>query len=184
MITHEKIVQGIQAAAIEVCGVMLGEDARPGPARLETMGAEQADGLVALVGMTGPLVGTGSVSCDARLACRLAGAMWCAQISAVDEEVLDALGEIANMIVGNIKASIEEQAGPMWLSVPTVVYGKNFITYGVSKQPCTMVPFLCGDSQLVVRVSLAEAGDIPKLTRRPLAVLRGLEPTGAPPYNG
>jgi chemotaxis protein CheX len=174
MIAHETLVRGIEAAAVEVCSVMLGEDVRPGAARLESMESEQAEGLVALVGMTGPLVGTGSISCDAKLACRLAGAMWSDEFAAVDASVLDALGEIANMIIGNIKASIEEQAGPMWLSVPTVVYGRNFVTHGISKQPCTMVPFTCGNGELAVRVNLAEAGEIPKLTRRPLAVLRGL----------
>lgn len=183
-LTHEQIVEGICKATEEVCRIMLGEAAEPGSARLELMENEQTDGLVALVGMTGPLVGTGSISCDADLACRLAGAMWSTRKDAVDESVLDALGEIANMIIGNIKASVEEQAGPMWLSVPTVVYGKNFVTHGVSKKPCSAVTFRCGNNDLVVRVFLTETRERTRAAHRQHPVIRGLETAAAPPYNG
>ena len=40
-------------------------------------------------------------------------------------EVLDGIGELANMILGNFKESIETQTGPLALTVPTVVYGKK-----------------------------------------------------------
>jgi chemotaxis protein CheX len=45
---------------------------------------------------------------------------------AVDEDVLDAVAELTNMIVGNIKNILEEKLGTMAISIPTVVYGRNF----------------------------------------------------------
>ncbi len=46
----------------------------------------------------------------------------------VNEDVLDAVAELTNMIIGNVKTELEAQVGPLGLSIPTVVYGRNFQT--------------------------------------------------------
>ena len=48
------------------------------------------------------------------------------EASAVNEEVLDAMAELTNMVIGNVKTKLESQLGPLGLSIPTVVYGRNF----------------------------------------------------------
>jgi CheY-specific phosphatase CheX len=46
--------------------------------------------------------------------------------------VLDAFAELIDMIIGNVKTALEEHLGPMGMSVPTVVHGKNFTTRTVA----------------------------------------------------
>ena len=53
---------------------------------------------------------------------------------AVNEEVLDAVGELTNMIIGNVKTVAEAIVGPLNLSVPTVIYGRNFTSRSLGKQ--------------------------------------------------
>jgi CheY-specific phosphatase CheX len=36
------------------------------------------------------------------------------------EDILDAMGELANMIVGNVKSSLERQLGPIRMGTPKV----------------------------------------------------------------
>ena len=42
----------------------------------------------------------------------------------MNEEVLDAMAQLTNMIVGSVKVELESKLGPLGLSVPTVVYGR------------------------------------------------------------
>ena len=83
------------------------------------------------------------------------------EYTSVNEEVLDAVAEVTNMIMGNVKTSLEEDLGAMGLSIPTVVYGRNFSSRTVGKQEWSVVPFKVGTEDLEVQVCLApgrEAG--------------------------
>lgn len=171
-ITHEELVTRIAAATQDVFRTMLGSDAVPGAARLEEGGVGPTEGVVALVGLTGPLVGTGSVTCTPNLACKLAAHMMMAEYDSVDNDVLDAVGEVANMIVGSLKTSIEDQCGAMWLSVPTVVYGRNFTTRSMGRHNWSVVPFTCDGEDMQVHMFLTEANDLTKLIRPGLTVLQ------------
>jgi chemotaxis protein CheX len=70
------------------------------------------------VTITGVSNGVVTVDCSEELARRLAAAMFDAPESSLsEEEVLDSLGEIANIIGGNIKAMLP---GPSKLGLPTI----------------------------------------------------------------
>ncbi len=171
-IAQDDLVERITLATKEVFSMMLGGEAVPGPPRTEDGGVGPTEGVVALVGLTGPLVGTGSVCCSPELACRLAGQMLMTEYHAVDNDVLDAVGEVANMIIGNLKTTIEDQFGAMWLSVPTVVYGRNFTTRSMGRHNWTVVPFTCDGMEMQVQMFLTEANDLTKLMRPGLTVLQ------------
>jgi chemotaxis protein CheX len=78
------------------------------------------------------------------------------EFSAVDEEVLDAVGELANMVLGNAKTVFEETLGPMGLSIPTVIYGRNFTTRSVGHNEWTVVPFELDGEVFEIQISLAQ----------------------------
>ena len=63
------------------------------------------------------------------------------EYSSVTDEVLDAVAELTNMIIGNLKTALEEHLGPMGLSIPTVIHGRNFTSRTVGTQDWTIVPF-------------------------------------------
>jgi chemotaxis protein CheX len=90
--------------------------------------AEPFDGVIALIGLTGTVVGNAALICTAATACDLAGRFLMTGLAQVDEEVLDAVGEIANMIVGGFKTLIEDRVGRVQMSIPTVMFGKNIST--------------------------------------------------------
>jgi CheY-specific phosphatase CheX len=75
---------------------------------------------MSFVGLSGPWVGTGVIICSARLACRLSAALLMYAESVMNDEVLDCVGEITNMIIGNFKTDAEHILGTLTLSVPTV----------------------------------------------------------------
>jgi chemotaxis protein CheX len=140
-ISGQDLVEMMQNATLEVFSTMLGTDAKPGEIRREATEPGPQDGVVALVGLAGSWVGAGMFRCKADTACAVAGLLLMQAYAGVDDEVLDAMGEISNMIFGNVKTALEERVGPLGLSIPTVVFGRNFSTRSVGKNEWTVIPF-------------------------------------------
>jgi chemotaxis protein CheX len=111
-------------------------------------------GVVSFVGMAGTWVGTGSLSCSPGFACRIASSLLMTEISTIDEDVLDAMGELTNIIIGNVKGMLEQSVGPMALSTPTSIVGNDLTAHSLGRQPWTEVRFRCGNDRLDVRLHL------------------------------
>jgi chemotaxis protein CheX len=154
----------IRAATDRVFETMLGIETQPGP-RFTTRNAPGPEnGVVALVGLAGQFVGSGSLACSAELACKLSSALLLAECEAVNEEVLDAVAEITNMIVGNVKSALEEQFGPMGMSIPTVIFGQNFSARAIGKSEWIVVPFnvWCGRFEVQMCLAPHRQGIVPR----------------------
>ena len=169
---QQVIVGYVVAATEEVCSTMLGTECVAQQATQRQSSADESNaGLRAFVGLAGSWYGMGCLSLSADLACRLSGQLLMSEYTAVDDEVLDAVAEIANMVVGNIKNSLENDLGPMGLSVPTVIYGRNLTTRAIKNDEWLVVPFQIGDDVLEVQICLApQPGADPATRRRPETV--------------
>lgn len=115
------------------------------------------DAVMALIGVTGAWTGSGSVRCSAALARRLSGQLLMTTFAAVDADVLDAMGEIANMIIGNVKEDVAPELGPLGISTPTVVHGAGLQARTAHGQAWSTVTFTCEGDRFEVRVCLAPA---------------------------
>jgi chemotaxis protein CheX len=149
------VERATEAAAQEVFQTMLDLEILPLPAGEEPGQSGPSEGVVSLIGLAGAWVGTGCISCSPALACRLASRMLMSEFAAVDEEVLDAIAEITNMIIGNVKTALEEHLGPLGLSIPTVIYGRNFTTKSPGHSRWIVIPLTCDTETFTVRVCLA-----------------------------
>lgn len=151
----DRIAKLIVEATTQVFETMVSVEVTAGEAYVDKKDPGPIAGVVSLVGMVGRWVGTGSFTCSPEMACRIASGLLMADCSAVSEEVLDALAEVANMIIGNVKTGLEEEFGPMGLSIPTVIYGKNFTTRSVGNSEWIVVPFHHREERMEVQVCLA-----------------------------
>ena len=149
------IIHSIQQSVTQIFSTMLGVEIQPGEVSIETGSPEANDGVVSLIGLAGSWAGTGSLRCSPVLACRVCSQMLMTESSAVDEEVLDAVAELTNMVVGNVKTDLETLLGPLGLSIPTVVFGRNFKTKSVGHAEWIVVRFLWQEEALVVKLYLA-----------------------------
>jgi chemotaxis protein CheX len=154
--TNAEMVAAITTATQEVFSMMMGVDVTAGEPFLDH-GAGADSRVLALLGLAGAWVGTGSISCSAEIACRLASRMLMAEYPSINDEVLDAMAEVANMVIGNVKTKLEETLGTMALSTPTVVYGRNFETRRGGSREWVSVPFACDGGSIHVQICLTEA---------------------------
>jgi chemotaxis protein CheX len=82
--------------------------------------------MTAMIGLAGAISGTCAMLVRSDGAVHMASCMAGTELHAVDETVLDGLGEITNMLAGAWKAKIPELNGACMLSVPTVVTGTQY----------------------------------------------------------
>lgn len=165
-IAQEDLVQAIRSATEEVFTTMLNLTVTPGEVFVEKEEAVPSSGVVSLIGLAGSWVGSGSLACSASFAAKIASALLMTPYEAIDEDVLDAVAEVTNMIIGNVKTVLESRLGAMGLSTPTVIYGRNFQTRSSGNQEWTVVPFLLGADRMCVQVCIAPNNETSKKTTR------------------
>jgi len=151
---NEIILKSIAESAVQVFSTMLGVEIVCGEATVKKGMPEASEGVVSFIGIAGAWAGTGSVSCSPALACRICAQMLMCEATAVNEEVLDTVAELTNMIIGSVKTELEQQLGPLGLSIPTVVYGRNFKTKSAGSSEWIVVNLQWDDETLVVRLCL------------------------------
>jgi chemotaxis protein CheX len=155
----QNIVAAIQTAVSEVFSTMLGVQVEPCESRQDATGPRTTEGIMSFVGLAGTWVGSGLISCHSSLACRLCSLFLMTESTRVDEEVQDAIGEIANMVIGNFKTAAESLVGPLTLSIPTTIYGQNFSSKSLGCNEWTVMPFKIEGEMFEVWVWFAEAAN-------------------------
>jgi chemotaxis protein CheX len=156
---REEVVNAIHSATSEVFSTMLGMAITPADTRMDRACPSVNDGVMAFVGVAGPWMGNGVISCSATFACHLCATFLMTEASAVNDEVLDAVGEIANMVIGNFKTAAEGVVGPLNLSVPTVIYGRNFTSKTLGHNDWIVMPFTCAEGEFEIRMWFAPAAE-------------------------
>ena len=165
MMEQEQIVEAVRSSTAEVFSTMLSLEVKSGEPRTEVNEPGPSEGIIAVIGLAGAWVGTASLSCDAPMACRLSSSMLGMEYTEVGEDVLDAISEIANMIFGSFKTVAETYLGPLGLSIPTVVYGLNFSARTAGKEKWVVVPFVCGNNTVELKVCLTPNRGLPHLVK-------------------
>jgi len=150
-----QIMDSIRRSAISVFSTMLGVELGPGEASIEHSTPDAIDGVASFIGVAGAWAGTGSVFCSPDLACRVCNRMLMTDNSEVNEEVLDAVAELTNMIVGSVKNDLEAHVGVLGLSIPTVVFGRNFRTKSAGTTDWVVVRFPWEGETLLVKMCMA-----------------------------
>jgi chemotaxis protein CheX len=112
--------------------------------------------LSAMVGLAGSHSGVLAIHCPKELAIRITSSMLGMEVTEVDEDVNDALGEIANMIGGDVKHIFSPKGGDLNLSTPTVIYGSDYILENMSSADSLVIPFDCGEERFLLAFKIGK----------------------------
>lgn len=164
-IAPDELAEAIRLATDEVFATMLNLTVTPGDVFVEKEEAVPSSGVVSLIGLAGSWVGSGSLACSAGFAAKIASALLMADYDSINEDVLDAVAEVTNMIIGNVKTALEARLGAMGLSTPTVIYGRNFQTRSTGNQEWTVVPFMLEGDRMCVQLCIVPNTEAKKTTR-------------------
>ena len=111
-------------------------------------------GVLATVGIAGPVSGSGSLCLSESFAGRIASRFLMGEYSEVNDEVLDVIAELANIIVGGLKSALEEALGPMGLSIPTVVFGEHYVSRSPSLSERLVLTFRCEEESRIEKFTI------------------------------
>ncbi len=126
----------------ELFSTMLGCEVNRGDVKLSKLGGDPKH-LVAIIGLSGPARGTVALSLPVDTSLHMTGRLLGGEAPAeVNDEVADAIAEMANMIAGGAKARLSgDSTAPINLGLPTVVTGSDYRVVYPSDAVWLDVPF-------------------------------------------
>lgn len=125
--TEELLSMKLMRDVQEIFGTMVGlEDLLHLPVQIEPI-ANFKDCISSLVGLAGIYNGLVSLHMPTRLALAATSSMLGMKVNELDDDVNDAMGEIANMIAGSFKQHLSKSGLDIHLSTPSVVSGKEYV---------------------------------------------------------
>ena len=124
--TQEAFLKSLIDDTRSVFSTMLGLELMHLPLEVDPL-THFNDCISAMVGLAGTYNGLVSIHQPVSLGKRLAGTMLDMELDEVDQDVFDALGEIANMVAGNIKMHLSKGGSDVRLSTPSVATGSDYV---------------------------------------------------------
>jgi len=107
-----------------------------------------------VIGLSGKAKGTIVLSLDRDVALAATEALLGERPEEIGEQVVDAVGELANMIAGGAKAKLEQFA--MRVSLPSVITGRSHVIQFPSNATQIAIPFQSEAGPLMVEFGLVE----------------------------
>ncbi len=109
-----------------------------------------------IIGISGKGVGTVVLSLSESVALKAASTMLMAELSEIDDEVMDAVGEITNMVCGAAKARLEQFH--LSMSLPNVLSGTNCRLHFPQNARPISIPFKCAWGELALQIGFSFPG--------------------------
>jgi chemotaxis protein CheX len=144
------------SATISVIETMAMTKVTPGKPGLKS-GNKSWGSVTGIIGMASDkLRGNAIVSFEEKAILGIVSRMLSEDFTSVSQDVLDAVGEITNMIVGNAKRDFSEKGYVFDMAIPLMVVGKDLEMSQMGKGPTVSVPFGTEFGNFVVEINFLE----------------------------
>lgn len=138
---NKELLQPFVQATMNVISTMAMTESKPG----EPLPQEdnKAFGVVTgMIGVTGErLVGSMMLGFEENCIVSIVNNLLGEEYTELNEDVVDAVGEITNMVLGGAKPALDEQGYSMQMSTPTVIQGTDLELKVLGKETTLFVPF-------------------------------------------
>jgi chemotaxis protein CheX len=110
-----------------------------------------------IIGITGDAVGSLAISFSEMCICNIVGRMLGETFNTINHDVLDAVGELTNMISGVSRTQLEKKGMSVFAAIPSVVFGANHTINHILKSPSIVIPFTSPSGPFFVDVCIRTA---------------------------
>jgi chemotaxis protein CheX len=145
-----EVAKAIAAAVKNVLSTMAGMTPKLGKPFIKKDDNPALGEFSAVIGVTGAYKGSICVTFDRSGAECVVRAMLGDAVENLEQDAVDTVGEIANMISGQARASLAEGGVMLQGSTPTIVTGKEHRIIHLSKAPVHCIPFAVPEGGFVV----------------------------------
>ncbi|MCP5006965.1 MAG: chemotaxis protein CheX [Planctomycetes bacterium] len=128
----DTIVKETIASTQEIFSTMIPMEITPGETFTQNEG-DVKENVMSLVSFSGEHSGIISLFCSKIIALKITSLMLGMDVTELDHDTKDAIGEVTNMIAGSLKNKVHTELGAMHLAVPVVVGGTDITLSSSSK---------------------------------------------------
>jgi chemotaxis protein CheX len=148
----KRLIKDVQDVFINMVGV---EDLMHLPIQIDVT-THFKGCLTAMVGLAGTYNGLVSVHIPWPLAISFTSLMLGMEVTEVDDDVNDAMGEIANMIAGSFKQHLSKGGSDIQLSTPSIINGADYVVSSGSKLENITLKFATDEEWFIVALLIEE----------------------------
>jgi chemotaxis protein CheX len=135
-----KYINPFLNGTLEVLKKMAFIDAVPGKPYLKKEAAASGD-VSGVIGITGDAIGSLALSFSEKCICKIVSNMLGEEHHEVTRDIIDATGELTNMVSGASRTQLEKMGMAVFAAIPTVVYGQGHTITHILKSPSIVIPF-------------------------------------------
>ncbi len=139
----------------EIFSTMIMMDVRPGEPITGKYEFFQSS-ITGMVGLAGKYKGMIAIHVPDNVAKTITGNFLGCGVEEINEDVHDAIGELANMLGGSIKACLAESSKDIELSLPTTVLGMQYSLQSQDDVKVMTIPFSVEGGEFLVEIQLQE----------------------------
>ena len=107
----------------------------------------------AIIGLSGSVTGCVVINMSKAIAFEMVAALIGEEVTELDDDCTDAIGEIANMVAGNAKTDFPGANNS--ISVPSVIIGQHKVSYPTGL-PIISIPCETNKGQFMIEVAIKE----------------------------
>ncbi len=107
-----------------------------------------------IIGLAGSTKGMLAIHMDNAAALAVTTAFLGMEVEEIDDDVRDAIGELANMLAGNIKSVLDPGGSDIKLSMPSAIYGEDYSVDCLAGAQAVTVPFTFDGLGFLVELQL------------------------------
>jgi chemotaxis protein CheX len=107
-----------------------------------------------VIGLAGTYKGVLAVHIPYKVAMAITGSFLGMDIDEINEDVEDAVGELANMLGGNVKSILSENGRDIDLSLPSTISGRQYDFQPTKEAERIIIPFKCDAGEFSIDLLL------------------------------
>lgn len=116
--------------------------------------ASLTDSITGVIGLAGTHKGVLAIHFPNTVAMAITGSFLGMDVEEVNEDVEDAVGELANMLGGSVKSILSDKGRDIDLSLPTVISGASYDFQPTREVERLVIPFHCDAGEFAVELEL------------------------------
>jgi chemotaxis protein CheX len=150
-----KHAQDIIDATQEIFSSMIMLDVSPGEPFKRTNAMLQ-NSISGIIGLAGETKGMLAIHLSNEAALAVTTAFLGMEVEEIDEDVCDAVGELANMLGGSLKAVLDPSGSAINLSMPSAVHGEEYTINCLADAESVTVPFSFNGQTFMVELQIRQ----------------------------
>ena len=150
-----RFINPFLTGTINVLRTMASVEPKPGKPYLKKNSLATGD-VSGIIGLTGSVAGSMALSFSQEAILKIVSNMLGEEMTEVNGDITDAVGEITNMVSGASRKELEGLGFTITAAIPSVISGENHSIKHVLGGPSLIIPFETDDGPFTVDVCISD----------------------------